>query len=87
ILHALADYGFRNAPGRYHNGGLWPMVNGFAAAAFRRHGDVKRADAITDAIGAANIRDAFPEYLDANTGEGAGTRNMAWSAAAEYWAT
>ncbi len=87
ILHALADYGFRNAPGRYHNGGLWPMVNGFAAAAFRRHGDVKMADAITDAISAANSRAAFPEYIDANTGEGAGTRNMAWSAAAEYWAT
>lgn len=86
ILTALADYGFRNAPGRYHNGGLWPMVNGFAAAAFRRHGDVKRADALTEAIVAANARDAFPEYVDANTQEGAGTRQMAWSAAAEFWA-
>lgn len=86
-LVALADYGFRNAPGRYHNGGLWPMVNGFVAAAFRAHGDDDGADAVSDAIRTANARYDFPEYLDANTGEGAGTRRMAWSASAEFWAT
>ena len=39
---------FSNRPGHYHNGGAWPVVTGFWAAALGRHG---RREAATDALG------------------------------------
>jgi hypothetical protein len=86
-LEALAGYGMRNTPGRYHNGGLWPVVTGWAAAAARRHGRDALADRLASGIAAANAAGAFPEFVDDNDGAGAGTLHMAWSAAAELMAT
>ncbi len=85
-LEALAGYGMRNTPGRYHNGGLWPVVTGWAAAAARVHGRGALADRLHGGIAAANAAGAFPEFVDDNNGEGAGTLHMAWSAAAELLA-
>ena len=85
-LEALAGYGMRNTPGRYHNGGLWPVVTGWAAAAARLHGRDALADQLASGISSANAADSFPEFVDDNDGTGAGTRHMAWSAAAELMA-
>ena len=71
---------FSNRPGHYHNGGCWPMVNGWWAAALARAGRQPEARALADRVDAANRHD-FPEYLDAGEGEPHGTRPLAWSAA------
>ena len=85
-LTALAAHGFRNVPGRYHNGGLWPMNAGFWGLAARRCGDESLADRLLSGIRAANAH-GFPEYLEAGTGAPGGTRGQAWSAAAEILAS
>jgi hypothetical protein len=84
-LEKAAGHGFRNRPGRYHNGGLWPVVTGFWALAARQIGDADQADRWLAGIRRANATadGGFPEYLDAATGEPGGVRGLAWSAAAE----
>ncbi|HHH29393.1 MAG TPA: hypothetical protein ENK57_13750 [Polyangiaceae bacterium] len=82
-LELAAAEHLRNRPGRYHNGGLWPMVTGFWAAAARRMGEHALADRWADGIRRANTSHGDPEYLDAFSGEPGGTRGQAWSIAAE----
>ncbi|MBI2483541.1 hypothetical protein HYV74_05200 [Candidatus Uhrbacteria bacterium] len=88
-LVAAASGDLRNMPGRYHNGGLWPMVNGFWALALRWVGREDEANDIAAAIADANRLDgcAFAEFLDANTGKPGGTWPQAWSAAGQLLAT
>lgn len=71
---------FSNRPGHYHNGGCWPMVNGWWSAALTRAGRTADARALADRVDAANEH-GFPEYLDAEAGEPHGTAPLAWSAA------
>jgi hypothetical protein len=87
-LQRAASHGFRNYPGRYHNGGLWPIVTAFWALAARRHGHADQADRWLAGIRRANrsCDEGFPEFLDAATGEPGGVRGLAWSAAAEILA-
>ncbi|MFQ5594577.1 MAG: amylo-alpha-1,6-glucosidase [Anaerolineae bacterium] len=79
---------FQNQPYEYHNGGLWPVITGFYAAALARHGEQVRAEAALQAINAANAQGlggetwGFYEYLNGQTHRPAGTRHLAWSAAA-----
>ena len=61
-------------------------MTGWAAAAARLHGRDALADRLAGGIAAANSAGAFPEFVDDNTGEGAGTLHMAWSASAELLA-
>ena len=77
---------FSNRPGHYHNGGCWPMVNGWWAAALAAHGRGTDAEALAAAIGDANAAGSFPEYLDAYEGRPLGTAPLAWSAAASVMA-
>lgn len=88
-LQQAAGHGFRNRPGRYHNGGLWPVVTGFWSLAARRLGEPALADRWLDGVRRVNRLgpEGFPEYLDATTGEPGGVRGLAWSAAAELLAT
>ncbi len=71
---------FSNRPGHYHNGGCWPMVNGWWVAALAFADRTDDARALLDRLDAANA-DVFPEYLDAEHGERLGTTPLAWSAA------
>ncbi len=71
---------FSNRPGHYHNGGCWPMVNGWWVAALAEAGRAGDAHALLGRVQAANA-DVFPEYLDAEHGERLGTTPLAWSAA------
>lgn len=86
VLEHLAAYGMRNTPGRYHNGGLWPVVSGFAAAAARRHGRDELADHLAQGVDSHNAAGDFPEFVDVNDRSAGGTLHMAWSAAASLWA-
>lgn len=87
-LEFAATEHLRNTPGRYHNGGLWPMVNGFWALAAAHMGRDAFAERLTKGIHQANRRgdNGFYEYLDADTGEPGGVRHQAWSAAGEVLA-
>ena len=71
---------FSNRPGHYHNGGCWPMVNGWWVAALAEAG---RADDARELLGRVETANGgiFPEYLDAARGERLGTTPLAWSAA------
>jgi len=87
LCHAAGER-FRNRPGRYHNGGLWPLVTGFWALAARRLGLAEQAARWAGGIARANRlgEQGFPEYLDAQTGEPGGVSGLGWSAAAEVLA-
>ena len=87
-LTANAAFGFKNEPGRYHNGGIWPMVNGWWGAALCRAGRPDEARDLLGGIDAVNRLDSEPgaewgfhEFADARSGEPGGTRRLAWSAA------
>ena len=86
LEHAAAEH-LRNRPGRYHNGGLWPLVTGFWAMAARRRGAALARMRWAEGIAAANRAHGYPEYLDAVDGAPGGTTGQAWSAAAEILAT
>jgi glycogen debranching enzyme len=87
-LQMTFSYTFRNRPYEYHNGGLWPMVNGFAVMDLARRGEREGAERLTGGIHTANAlpRDgeawSFPEYVHGLTLASAGTRLQGWSAAA-----
>lgn len=87
LVGAAGGDRLRNEPGHYHNGGAWPMVNGFVALAARLHGQPERADALLAAIQRVNAHPEhpFPEYISADGAPG-GTQNQAWSAAGELLA-
>lgn len=82
VLRANVRDRFSNRPGHYHNGGAWPMVNGWWVAALAHADREADARALSDRIEAVNRAGGFPEYLDP---EGAphGTSPLAWSAAGE----
>jgi hypothetical protein len=89
-LEGMRTGELRNHPGEYHNGGLWPMVNGFVAAALRALGDGAGADRLAEAIARANRRspsgnagDDFYEFHSAGSLEPGGVRRCTWSAAGE----
>ncbi len=78
---------FSNRPYAYHNGGLWPMINGWWGCALAAHGRPEAAAELLAHLHAANrggTNDGawtFPEYLHAETGRMGGTPRLAWSAA------
>lgn len=79
---------FSNFPGHYHNGGVWPFVNGWWGLALARHGRTGAARSVLDRLYDFNRLDAegdgwgFYEYTPADAVEPRGTRHTAWSAAA-----
>lgn len=82
LLQEASMEEFRNQPGRYHNGGLWPVVAGFWGVALHAAGRGEAARELLAAIRAANAT-GFPEYLDAFSGEPGGVTPIGWSAAGE----
>ena len=83
VLQANVRDRFSNAPGHYHNGGGWPMVAGWWAAALAESGRLGDARRMADATERANAAGGFPEYLDAQDGRPHGVAPLAWSAAGE----
>jgi hypothetical protein len=77
---------FRNKPYHYHNGGLWPFINGFYASAIARI-NRKRAREHLDAINWANYKSkgkgrwGLYEFLDSKYFRAGGMKHQAWSAA------
>ena len=76
-------YNFRNFPHQFHNGGLWPVWNGWMAAALKQHGELETAALLTQYIHEANAKnnDVFNECLHGQTLEPSGVNYCVWSAA------
>lgn len=76
-------YRFKNHPQHFHNGGIWPVVLGFAGAALVQCGGAQTAarmfEALTDFLYRDNLQ--FREYLASDTFEWGGTPNLSFSAA------
>nr|WP_255700821.1 glycoside hydrolase 100 family protein [Flavobacterium sp. AS60] len=84
LLKNNCKYEFRNYPFEFHNGGSWPMVNGFFGLALIAKSETKKAEIILDKINAANGMNAFSFYENFNTKTSApnGVAFCSWSAAA-----
>lgn len=85
--HLLKDnykYDFRNYPYEFHNGGSWPMVNGFYGLALYNSLRTQDALELLSHINDLNSKDNFGffENFNSNTGEPNGVVRCAWSAAA-----
>jgi len=86
-LEAFQEPRWRNPPGRYHNGGVWPFIGGLYVAALNRVGMVEEARTEICRLAAANRLSrepgaewGFHEWIDAGTGEPAGASGQSWSA-------
>ena len=76
-------YQFRNKPHQFHNGGLWPVWNGWMSMALSQTGYNTRAVQIAQAIHAANSQQQnnFNECFDGISNQPCGVSLCAWSAA------
>lgn len=76
-------YRFRNYPGQFHNGGLWPVWNGFTVAALHASGNEYAALQLYYRLEAACALDnfSFNECIDASSGMAIGVPFCTWSAA------
>ncbi|MEI6950554.1 glycoside hydrolase 100 family protein [Paraflavisolibacter sp. H34] len=78
-------YRFKNRPGHFHNGGLWPVVNGFLVAGLQQAGRRQEAEALMTALhnllAAAHAQHPFAEYFDLQTASPGGVGNLCFSAA------
>ncbi len=77
-------YRFKNHPGHFHNGGIWPVVNGFLIAGLQTAGFNKTAKLLMDAL-ENNLQSTvvdypFAEYFDFNEGHPNGVKNLCYSA-------
>ncbi|WP_316735223.1 glycoside hydrolase 100 family protein [Pedobacter aquatilis] len=75
-------YGFRNKPGYFHNGGLWPVWNGWLVAALKVQGEKDLAQTLLANIHQSNMKaDLFNECLHGNDQTPCGVPKCTWSAA------
>lgn len=74
---------WRNRPGSYHNGAVWPYVGGFHVVAEATAGRAVQARHLLERLAEANALDdwSFPEWITLD-GEPAGARRQAWNAGA-----
>lgn len=79
---------FRNKPHQYHNGGVWPVINGWWGMALHKAGKKEEAEKLLNAIHSFNKLETnrgeewgFYEYGNSKTGEVGGVKHLSWSAA------
>ena len=84
LLKNNCKYDFRNYPNEFHNGGSWPMVNGFYGLALLAKEKNDEARMILNALNQANAIDnySFYENFNSRTKAPNGVAFCAWSGAA-----
>ena len=72
----------------YHNGGLWPLVQGFFIATLCNEGKNEKAKELTEELAKLLAKDKykFTEYYDGKKGEPNGTEFLGFSASAYIFA-
>lgn len=77
-------YRFKNYPGHFHNGGIWPVVNGFLIAGLKQAGFKQTAeqimDALTNNLSLAQRDHPFAEYFDFYHASPGGVDQLCYSA-------
>lgn len=77
-------YRFKNYAGHFHNGGIWPVVNGFLIAGLNQAGFKKTAGQIMDALvnnlSLAQKDHPFAEYFDFYNASPGGVNQLCYSA-------
>ena len=83
LLVNNCKYEFRNYPYEFHNGGSWPMVNGFYGLALLSMDEAAKATETLHAINYANGLKEYGFYENFNSKSSVpnGVRYCAWSAA------
>jgi len=80
------SYVFRkkNKPYHYHNGGLWPLIQGFFINMLMSQGENKKAQELTEKFAELLAKDnfKFTEYYDGSQGKPNGTEFLGFSASA-----
>ncbi|MCR8560257.1 hypothetical protein KXD93_21575 [Mucilaginibacter sp. BJC16-A38] len=78
------NFQFKNKPGHFHNGGIWPVVNGFLVAGFKSAGLPEIANRLMEAldqqIGINLTENPFSEYFDFYDRNPGGVNNLCFSA-------
>ena len=78
------SYNFKNFPGHFHNGGIWPVVNGFLIAGLNQNGFNQTAKLLQHALHQNLMKhhDAIPfaEYFDFENATPGGVKNLCYSA-------
>lgn len=84
LLKNNCKYEFRNYPNEFHNGGSWPMVNGFYGLALWSKNKPEEANGLLKQINSANAQKNYSFYENFNSisAEPNGVPLCAWSAAA-----
>ncbi len=84
LLTNNCKYEFRNYPYQFHNGGTWPMVNGFYGIGLCLQEQNDEAKQVLDQINVLNKKAdwGFYENFDSKTEEPNGVQYCTWSAAA-----
>ena len=83
-------YQFRNRPGEYQNGGVWPVFNGLLIAGLYKSKEIELADklrrALYRAVEMPDNQYGFYEYINANNWSAGGAKHQLWSAAGVIFA-
>jgi len=78
------SYRFKNKPGHFHNGGIWPVTNGFLITALFCSNAVETAillhSALENNLSKNLIKHPFAEYFDLENGEPNGVSQLCFSA-------
>jgi hypothetical protein len=84
-LQKIRKYGFRNRPGEYQNGAVWPFSNGLFIAGLFKNGYHQLANemltALRDIVKMPEGQYGFYEYIDSNNWHPDGVKHQLWSAA------
>jgi hypothetical protein len=85
LLNQNFRFEFRNRPHEFHNGGVWPMINGFWGMALYSAKGKKDAEVLLDAIKGLNSKGnwEFNECFHGKTLEPCGVPMCTWSAAGQ----
>ncbi len=78
------NYHFKNEAGHFHNGGIWPVVNGFLIAGLTIADQHETAALLMDTLHAQlasfSTQNPFTEYWDFYRGNPGGVKNLCFSA-------
>ncbi|PRY90387.1 glycoside hydrolase 100 family protein [Mongoliibacter ruber] len=89
LLEQNFRFEFRNKPDEFHNGGIWPMVNGFWGLATYMHKGKTEAEVISQNIAELNKHNdwEFNECFNGKTHLPCGVPQCTWSAAGQVLLT
>ncbi|MGY6743698.1 MAG: glycoside hydrolase 100 family protein [Cecembia sp.] len=85
LLHQNFRFEFRNKPHEFHNGGVWPMVNGFWGMAMYLAKGKTEAEEVLEGIKSLNLKNDwdFNECFHGETLAPCGVSLCTWSAAGQ----